>query len=423
MHRLAFFALLAPTLVFAQDKLEISGATFRPMPLAVAHPVTQDDAAKKLATEFDDAFAFDLKACGLFQVLDRKSFLGEDQEGVTAASITFTNWANVGAEALVKTQLSSDGETLHGDVRLFNVGAGREDLKGSDAVSAKSARQLAHKLANQLYKFYTHETGPFETRIAYVKKVSGGKDVFLADWDGANPIDVAQGSINVIPAVLPDRSGAAFTSYRIKKPHLFVAHIGEQPQPLVTQGSMVSGVAYSPDGRRIAYAVSEAENSELWVANADGSSAQKVTDTHYFLNTSPTWSPDGKKLAFVSNRAGNPQIFVMNADGSAPKRLTFQGTYNQTPAWSPRGDVIAFTARDERQAFDVFTIDVEKGKVTRLTQDAGNNEEPTFSPNGRLVLFSSTRGGGRHLYVMTADGHNQLPLPLEKGEYATPDWR
>jgi TolB protein len=158
------------------------------------------------------------------------------------------------------------------------------------------------------------------------------------------------------------------------------------------------------------------------VANADGTNLTKLTDTKFFLNTSPTWSPDGKKIAFVSNRAGNPQIYTMGADGSGAKRVTFQGNYNTTPAWSPRGDLIAFTARDERNAFDLFTVNFESGKFARLTQDASGNEEPAFSPNGRLIIFSSTRGGGRGLYVMTFEGNNQLALPMEKGDYTTPDW-
>jgi TolB protein len=104
------------------------------------------------------------------------------------------------------------------------------------------------------------------------------------------------------------------------------------------------------------------------------------------------------------------------------RRLTFQGNYNQTPDWSPRGDLIAFTARDERNAFDLFTVNVESGKVTRLTQDQGNNQEPSFSPNGRLIVFNSNRTGASMLWVMTAEGQNQKMLPLEKGDYSTPDW-
>jgi TolB protein len=185
---------------------------------------------------------------------------------------------------------------------------------------------------------------------------------------------------------------------------------------------MATGVAFSQDGRRVAFSVADGEGAQVWVANADGSSAKAVTDTNYFINSSPSWSPDGKRIAFVSNRGGSPQVYVMGADGSGVRRITFQGNYNQTPNWSPRGDLIAFTARDERNAFDIFTVNVDSGKVTRLTQDQGNNEEPTFSPNGRLVIFSSTRWGPSVLYVMTVDGNSQLPLPMDRGDYTTPDW-
>lgn len=415
--------LLLPTAAVAQLKaIEISGANFRPVPMAIALPQTQDDTAKAVAAQFDAALSYDFAACGLFQVLDRKSFLADAKEGVTASSIQFNRWLDIGAESLVKTQLSSDGATLHADLRLFGVATGREEFKVSENASAKDIRRLAHKLANAVYKHFTRETGPFETRIAYTRKSSSGRDVYMADWDGHNAQRMTNGDVNVLPALIPS-GGVAFTSYRAKKPFLFTVRDGGEPSQLVAKGSMVTGVAYSPDGRRIAFAVSDGENAEIYVAQADGSGITKITDTKFFLNTSPTWSPDGKKIAFVSNRGGSPQIYMMGADGSSPKRVTFQGNYNTTPSWSPRGDIIAFTARDERNAFDIFTVNVDTQKVNRLTQDAAGNEEPVFSPNGRLVMFSSTRGGARSLYVMTLDGNNQMALPMDKGDTITPDWR
>jgi TolB protein len=415
--------VVVPAVVFAQGRttLEISGANFRPLPLAVAAPLTQDEGSKGPSAEFDAALTFDFAACGLFQVLDRKGYLADAKEGVTASSIQFNRWTDVGAESLVKTQLSMDGANLRGDLRLFAVASGREDLKVSESVPASNPRALAHKLANAVYKFYTKETGPFETRIAFTRKSASGRDVYVADWDGKNAARITNGDVNVLPALVPG-GGVAFTSYRSKKPFLFVSKGGGEPTQLVARGSMVTGAAFSPDGKRLAVSISEGENAEIYVGGADGSNLVKVTDTKFFLNTSPSWSPDGKRLAFVSNRAGNPQIYVMGVDGSNQKRLTFQGNYNTTPSWSPRGDIIAFTARDERNAFDLFTVAVDSGKVTRLTQDAAGNEEPVFSPNGRLIMFTSTRGGGRGLHVMTFDGNNQIALPMEKGDVNTPDW-
>ncbi len=422
MTRTLLLVAVVPTLALAQQNvIEISGANFRPMPIAVAIPQVQDDGAKKSLQDFDSSLLFDFSACGLFQVLDRKSYLAPATEGVVASAIAFNKWSDVGAESLIKTQLFSEGDALRGELRVFTVSAGREELKATESVTGKDARRLAHKLANAVYKHFTKETGPFETRIAWSRRSTGGRDIWVANWDGRNAVKVTNGDVNVIPALIPG-DGVAYTSYRQKRPWLFTSKTGGEPTLLIGKGAMVTGAAYTADGKRLAVSISEGENAEIFTANADGSNLTKVTETKFFLNTSPTWSPDGKRVAFVSNRAGSPQIYVMNADGSSPRRVTFQGSYNTTPAWSPRGDLIAFTARDERNAFDLFTVNVDNGKVVRLTQDASNNEEPAFSPNGRLILFSSTRSGSRHLHVMTFDGNNQIALPIEKGDYSTPDW-
>ncbi len=123
----------------------------------------------------------------------------------------------------------------------------------------------------------------------------------------------------------------------------------------------------------------------------------------------------------MSSRAGNPQLYTMSASGGEPKRLTFQGTYNQTPTYSPRGTHLAFTARDERNVFDIFVIDLRTNQVARVTQDQGNNEEPSFSPNGRMLVFSTTRSGSRQLVVSNLDGTKQTVVTTG-GEHSSPSW-
>ena len=45
-------------------------------------------------------------------------------------------------------------------------------------------------------------------------------------------------------------------------------------------------------------------------------------------------SRDGTKIAFVSERDGNPELYVMNADGSGARRLTNHPARDQSPDWS-----------------------------------------------------------------------------------------
>jgi TolB protein len=416
-------ALLAVRAQAQAPVIEISGANFRPLPLAIPAPQALADDAKPAAAVFDEAFLFDASAAGIFHVLDRKSYLADVREGFTAASITFSRWADVGADALVKVQLAVDGTNLRGEMRLFSVASGKEDLRLVHVVPLSEPRRLAHFFADALYRHFTREPGPFQTHLAFIHRAGKSREIWLSAWDGRDAVVVAKEGLNVLPAVGPDGNSVAYTSYRSGKPDIYRQRPGTPPTMLVSAGQMATGIAYSADGKRIAYSLAQGDGTNIWVANADGSGARAVTNTPYFINSSPSWAPDGKRLALVSTRAGSPQIYILSLDNPADaRRVTFQGNYNQTPSWSPRGDLIAFTARDERNAFDLFTVNVETGKVTRLTQDQGNNAEPSFSPNGRLIVFTSTRGGLPQLFVMTADGQNQRQLPMERGEFDTADW-
>ena len=49
----------------------------------------------------------------------------------------------------------------------------------------------------------------------------------------------------------------------------------------------------------------------------------------------PTWSPDGKRIAFVSMRDGFRELYVMNADGANARRITTLHGQIHAPSWSP----------------------------------------------------------------------------------------
>jgi Tol biopolymer transport system component len=135
-----------------------------------------------------------------------------------------------------------------------------------------------------------------------------------------------------------------------------------------------SSPAWSPDGRRLAFAAGDATvpttrsrldcPTVLYVAEADGTNPRAVTTlpseiqcgTRYSGDTRPVWSPDGRRLAFVSDRErgsyefGFGHIYVVDTDGSNFKRLTntpsgFATADDRSPTWSPDGTRIAYAHR------------------------------------------------------------------------------
>jgi TolB protein len=402
--------------------LEISNPTFRPLPLAIATPL--GDATP--GAELEETVAFDLLVSGLFDVVPRKAHLADPKEPSDAAKIAWSRWSDVGADALVKIETTGEVATL----RLFDVATRKLEVEKQGSVKKGEARRLAHAFADALVQHFTREPGAFSTRIAYVRKAKGAKEIWASDWDGRNAGPVTErGGIAMLPSFSPDGSRLAFTYYRRTAsypnghPEIWVAELGGgKLTPLMARGDLNTGASWCRDGSRVAFTLSEEGNTEIWVMNADGSGQKQLTRAPG-IDTSPAFSPDCKRIAFVSDRGGTPQLYLMGADGAGVERLTRLGNYNQTPAWSPRGDLIAFTARDERLVFDVFTIDVATREVKRVTQDQGNNEHPAWAPNGRLLIFASTREGKGALFVSSADGNVQRRVsPSDGGEYTAPTW-
>jgi TolB protein len=410
--------------------IEISGATFRPLPFAVAPPIASGDEAAP-AEEIYEALVFDLEVSGLFEMISRRAFLADPKEPLGPEGVAWDRWSDVGAEALLKFEITNGGQGLTATYRLYEVATQRQVLAGSIDGRRPDARRLAHQVADALVAHYTRSPGAFSTRIAFVKRPKGGaKEIWVSDYDGRNASAITQSrGIALLPSWSPHGGELAFTffhkslQYPNGHPQIWKANLGTgRTSALLASGDLNTGAAWSPDGSQVAFTMSRDGNPDIYVMNADGSRLRRLTHSPS-IGASPAWSPDGKKIAFVSDRHGTPQIFVMDADGQNVERITRQGNYNQTPAWSPRGDEIAFTARDERYAFDLFVVDVETKAIRRLTQDQGNNQHPTWAPNGRMILFTSDRAGGKALYVSSSDGRVQRRVsPNDGAEYTDPSW-
>jgi dipeptidyl aminopeptidase/acylaminoacyl peptidase len=95
------------------------------------------------------------------------------------------------------------------------------------------------------------------------------------------------------------------------------------------------GVAYSPDGRRIAYTGSRffERDAEIYTINVDGSHRTKVTDNNS-IDYWPSYSPNGKKIAYLRSRGLNPDIYTKNVGGGGKSNKVTDGRYMESnPSW------------------------------------------------------------------------------------------
>lgn len=104
-------------------------------------------------------------------------------------------------------------------------------------------------------------------------------------------------------------------------------------------------------------------------------------------------SPTGDRLAFLSDRTGHMEIWLANADGSAPEQLTdLQGTFSGPPRWSPDGTTLLFALRD-KQGEGVYTIRTDGTHLQRFMDGPASYHAPDWSHDGRWIYFASDRDG------------------------------
>jgi TolB protein len=88
----------------------------------------------------------------------------------------------------------------------------------------------------------------------------------------------------------------------------------------ITDSDDDTAPALSPEGQKIAFMSRRSGNWEIYLVNADGSEAQRLTDDPA-EDGLPTWSPDGRAIAFVSNRGGDWGIWAMTPTGEDQQLL------------------------------------------------------------------------------------------------------
>lgn len=222
--------------------------------------------------------------------------------------------------------------------------------------------------------------------------------------------------------------------------------------------------AFSPDGRRLAFAASEKGDVfgghwDVFLLDVEAGDRRRLT-THPGDDRFPSFSPSGEELAFWSDRDGGG-YFRVALEGDGVRRVGGSPSFASGPAvWSPRGDELALVVRgasgvaleivsaasnerlallplagDSTRRFDlsgspdgrffafvdgssltahvttIYVLDRTTGESVAVTDGWTNDWSPFWSPDGASLFFVSNRGGSRDLWRQAISGSRPRGAP------------
>jgi len=198
-----------------------------------------------------------------------------------------------------------------------------------------------------------------------------------------------------------------------------------------------SGVAWSPDSKRIAFLSDAAKKGQqqVYVIEAAGGTAKKLTQVKGFLAT-PGWSPDGKNIAvlFTENatREAGPlvaetpetgeikdsffeqRLAVIDVASGKLRQISPADTYVYEYNWAPDGRRFAVTAAlgngdNNWYIAELYTLDAATGLMKSIYKPPLQIANPAWSPDGQRIAFigglmSDEPSVGGDIFTIAASG-------------------
>jgi Tol biopolymer transport system component/predicted Ser/Thr protein kinase len=254
------------------------------------------------------------------------------------------------------------------------------------------------------YLLYHQQNGLVAQRFDSASGVLSGDPAVLTDDVAYDP-----GTWHLLVTV--SENGALAYQVGSPTPGAQLTWLDRSGKMLSTLGppAIYNGYSISPDGRRVAAAIN-ARTSEVYILDVERGLATRLSFDSFSAHGTPAWSPDGKRVAYAADNGSGagvgqpPAIYAKAANGSGGDTLLYRPEEGGAvwPRWSPDGRYLAFVHANGPSGAQVEALPAGGGKpfvVVKPQTAQGAVQWYDISRDGRWIAYASTESGGTQVYV------------------------
>ena len=293
------------------------------------------------------------------------------------------------------------------------------------APSGTPLKTLINNAVDEMISHIFRVPGFSSSKLAFVKEFNGIKEIWIADFDGANPTQLTHdNNISVEPDWSRENKYLLYTFYdNASTDIILIDMVNSKRKRLTRFPGMNSSAAFSNSSTQVAMTLSKDRNVDLYVLDLPSSKLRRITATEG-VEASPCWSPDNSQICYVSDDGGpRPSLYLVSSTGGVPRRLLKLPVEAVSPDWSPVSNKICFSMRSKGQ-YTIATVDMNSGtpEPEILISQHGDWESPSWAADGRHIVCSRTNNNEKALFLVDSYYGKIIPLKNHTGNDTLPSY-